>query len=148
MIGVEHLKTKDFWRAVGSEFVAMLLFVFLGVGSTVNWSASAAGSPEPDRKVLISLCFGLSIATLVQCFGHISGGHINPAVTAAMLVTKKVTIVKALFYLVAQLVGAMAGSGIVRLVTPVALATNLGISSVRTLDLTYFVSPLKNNNPK
>ncbi|XP_051943813.1 aquaporin-4 [Hippocampus zosterae] len=131
MTGVEHLKTKDFWRAVGAEFLAMLLFVFLGVGSTINWSAltnSTTSTPVP--KVLISLCFGLSIATLVQCFGHISGGHINPAVTAAMLVTKKVTIVKALFYLVAQLVGAMAGAGIVRLVTPSNLTNNMGISAV------------------
>ncbi|XP_019734626.1 aquaporin-4 [Hippocampus comes] len=131
MTGVEHLKTKDFWRAVGAEFLAMLLFVFLGVGSTINWSALTNSSKStPDPKVLISLCFGLSIATLVQCFGHISGGHINPAVTAAMLVTKKVTIVKALFYLVAQLVGAMAGSGIVRLVTPSTLTDNMGISAV------------------
>ncbi|XP_049603547.1 aquaporin-4 [Syngnathus scovelli] len=128
MSGVEHLKTKEFWRAVGGEFVAMLLFVFLGVGSTIDWTASKEA--KPDRKVLISLCFGLSIATLAQCFGHISGGHINPAVTLAMVVTKKVTIIKGVFYLLAQLIGAVAGGGIVWLVSPSDFRPNLGVTGL------------------
>ncbi|XP_061151030.1 aquaporin-4-like isoform X1 [Syngnathus typhle] len=137
MSGVEQLKTKEFWRAVGGEFVAMLLFVLLGVASTIDWasapsdSKSIANCPtQSDRKVLISLCFGFSIATLAQCFGHISGGHINPAVTLAMVMTRKVTIIKGVFYLLAQLVGAVAGAGIVRLATPPDFRENLGVTGL------------------
>ncbi|XP_077376351.1 aquaporin-4 [Festucalex cinctus] len=137
MIGVEQMKTKDFWRAVAAEFLAMLLFVFIGTGSAVNWaklkktSATDTVVYVPTPNVLISLCFGLTIGTLVQCFGHISGAHINPAVTAAMFVTKKVTPIKGLFYFVAQLVGAIAGSAIVLAVTPTELSEDgVGISSV------------------
>ncbi|XP_061151053.1 aquaporin-4-like [Syngnathus typhle] len=137
MSGVDQLKTKEFWRAVGGEFVAMLLFVFLGIGSTIDWASapsksnSTASRPtQSDRTDLISLCFGLSIAMLVRCFGHISGGHINPAVTLAMVVTKKVTIIKGVFYLLAQLVGAVAGAGIVRLVSPPDFRENLGVTGL------------------
>ncbi|KAM9790044.1 aquaporin-4-like isoform 1-T3 [Syngnathus typhle] len=137
MSGVDQLKTKEFWRAVGGEFVAMLLFVFLGVGSTIDWesapsdSKSIASCPtQSDRTNLISLCFALSSATMVQCFGHISGGHINPAVTLAMVVTRKVTIIKGVFYLLAQLVGAVAGAGIAHLAAPPYFRENLGVTGL------------------
>uniref|UniRef100_A0A8P4KC80 Aquaporin-4 n=1 Tax=Dicentrarchus labrax TaxID=13489 RepID=A0A8P4KC80_DICLA len=101
----------SFWRCVGAEFFAMLLFVLLSLGSTINWGA-VSQDPQPPDLVLISLCFGLSIATMVQCFGHISGAHINPAVTAAMVVTRKLSLAKAVFYLLAQCVGAIVGAAI------------------------------------
>ncbi|XP_044056051.1 aquaporin-4-like [Siniperca chuatsi] len=63
----------------GAEFFAMLLFVLLSLGSTINWGA-VEEDPRPPDLVLISLCFGLSIATMVQCISHISGAHINPAI--------------------------------------------------------------------
>ncbi|XP_037132417.1 aquaporin-4 [Syngnathus acus] len=137
MSGVEQLKTKEFWRAVGGEFVAMLMFVFLGVACTIDWASAPAKSnstascpTQSDRTVLISLCFGLSIAMLVRWFGPISGGHINPAVTLAMVVTRKVTIIKGVFYLLAQLVGAVAGGGIVRLFSPSYFRENLGVTGL------------------
>ncbi|XP_061550591.1 aquaporin-4 isoform X2 [Phycodurus eques] len=139
MSGVERIGTKEFWRAVAAEFLATLLFVFLGLGSTLNWyeanpnpvpPPSPGDPPQADHRVLISLCFGLTIATMVQCFGHISGGHINPAVTLAMLVTKKVSIVKGAFYVVAQLVGGIAGSGLLYLITPDKRRGTLGVCTV------------------
>ncbi|XP_077413899.1 aquaporin-4 [Vanacampus margaritifer] len=135
MLGVENMKSKDFWRAVAAEFLAMLLFVFICTGSAIDWNSSKKPPTGvvhvPDTKLFISISFGLTIATLVQCFGHISGAHINPAVTAAMFVTKKVTPIKGLFYFMAQLVGAIAGSGIVLAVTPAKLRENgVGVSMI------------------
>ncbi|XP_053740067.1 aquaporin-4 [Synchiropus splendidus] len=129
MVAFKGIWTKDFWRAVSGEFLATLIFVLLGVGSTMKWAAGEE-KPPPDDLVLISLCFGLSIATMVQCFGHISGGHVNPAVTAAMVVTKKLSLAKALFYVVAQCLGAVTAAGLLYLVTPAAVRGGLGVTTV------------------
>ncbi|XP_005912760.1 aquaporin-4 isoform X2 [Haplochromis burtoni] len=129
MVAFKGIWTKDFWRAVSGEYLATLIFVLLGLGSTIKWAAGEEKSPPADL-VLISLCFGLTIATMVQCFGHISGGHINPAVTAAMVVTRKLSLAKAVFYVAAQCLGAITGAGILYLVTPTAVRGSFGVTTV------------------
>lgn len=131
MVAFKGIWTKDFWRAVSGEYLATLIFVLLGLGSTINWAAGEE-NPPPADLVLISLCFGLSIATMVQCFGHISGGHINPAVTAAMVVTRKLSLAKAVFYVVAQCLGAITGAGILYIVTPAAVRGSFGVTTVNS----------------
>uniref|UniRef100_A0A3Q0S4M6 Aquaporin-4 n=1 Tax=Amphilophus citrinellus TaxID=61819 RepID=A0A3Q0S4M6_AMPCI len=129
MTAFKGIWTKEFWRCVGAEFFAMLLFVLLGLGSTVSWG-SVKENPHPPDLVLISLCFGLTIATMVQCFGHISGAHINPAVTAAMVVTRKLSLAKAVFYLLAQCVGAIVGAAILYGITPASVRGGMGVTEV------------------
>ncbi|XP_006786507.1 aquaporin-4-like isoform X2 [Neolamprologus brichardi] len=131
MVAFKGIWTKDFWRAVSGEYLATLIFVLLGLGSTINWAAGEE-KPPPADLVLISLCFGLTIATMVQCFGHISGGHINPAVTAAMVVTRKLSLAKAVFYVAAQCLGAITGAGILYLVTPTAVRGSFGVTTVNS----------------
>ncbi|XP_012595901.1 aquaporin-4 [Microcebus murinus] len=128
MVAFKGVWTQAFWKAVTAEFLAMLIFVLLSLGSTINWGGTE--KPLPVDMVLISLCFGLSIATMVQCFGHISGGHINPAVTVAMLCTRKISIAKSVFYIAAQCLGAIIGAGILYLVTPPSVVGGLGVTSV------------------
>ncbi|XP_029930393.1 aquaporin-4 [Myripristis murdjan] len=131
MVAFKGIWTKDFWRAVSGEYLATLIFVLLSLGSTINWAAGEE-KPPPADLVLISLCFGLSIATMVQCFGHISGGHINPAVTAAMVVTRKLSLAKSMFYVMAQCLGAVTGAGILYLLTPAAVRGGLGVTQVNS----------------
>ncbi|KAM3604815.1 uncharacterized protein V6R79_016582 [Siganus canaliculatus] len=131
MAAFKGIWTKDFWRAVSAEYLATLLFALLTLGSTID-SPSGGEVPPPADIVLISLCFGLCIATLVQCFGHISGGHMNPAITAAMVVAKKLSLVKAVFYVVAQCLGAVTGAGIFYFVTPASIRGNLGVTTVNS----------------
>lgn len=130
MVAFKGIWTKAFWRAVSGEYLATFIFVLLSLGSTISWKAGEEKAPPAD-PVLISLCFGLSIATMVQCFGHISGGHVNPAVTAAMVVTRKLSLAKALFYVPAQCLGAVTGAGIVYFITPAASRGSLGVTEVR-----------------
>ncbi|XP_072259342.1 aquaporin-5-like [Pyxicephalus adspersus] len=113
-----------FVRAVFAEFLATLIFVFLGLGSALKWQAAL------PTVLQIALAFGLAIGTLVQTFGHISGAHINPAVTVAFLLGSQISILRAVFYIVAQLVGAIAGAGILHAVAPVNVRGNLAINSV------------------
>ncbi|CAM4692089.1 unnamed protein product [Leuciscus chuanchicus] len=131
MAAFKGVWTQEFWRAVSGEFLAMIIFVLLSLGSTINWTAKQE-NPPPADLVLISLCFGLSIATLVQCFGHISGAHINPAVTAAMVATRKLSLAKGVFYLLAQCLGAIVGAAILYGVTPESVRGGLGVTSVNT----------------
>ncbi|KAM8967557.1 aquaporin-4 [Pelodytes ibericus] len=128
MVACKGVWTQPFWKAVTGEFLAMLIFVLLSCGSTINWSTKE--NPQPPDLVLIALCFGLSIGTLVQCFGHISGAHINPAVTLAMVCMRKISLAKSAFYILAQCLGAIAGAGILFLVTPSDVAGNLGVTKV------------------
>ncbi|KAM5219464.1 aquaporin-4 isoform 3-T3 [Hipposideros larvatus] len=128
MVAFKGVWTQAFWKAVTAEFLAMLIFVLLSLGSTINWGGTE--KPLPVDMVLISLCFGLSIATMVQCFGHISGGHINPAVTVAMVCTRKISIAKSVFYIAAQCLGAIIGAGILYLVTPPSVVGGLGVTTV------------------
>lgn len=67
-----------------------------------------------------------------QAIGHISGGHINPAVTAGMLATGQVKLVRAILYIVAQCAGAAAGSGLLKAFTPERAAGKLGVTGLGT----------------
>ena len=60
--------------------------------------------------VAIALAFGLTIVALAYVIGDVSGCHVNPAVTLAMLADKRISIIDALFYIVAQVLGAILGT--------------------------------------
>uniref|UniRef100_UPI00398F6687 aquaporin-4 n=1 Tax=Pristiophorus japonicus TaxID=55135 RepID=UPI00398F6687 len=126
MTAFKGIWTQQYWRAVAGEFLATLIFVLLSLGSTIGWSGESA----PLNILLIALCFGLSIATMVQCVGHISGGHINPVVTAAMVCTRKLSLAKGFFYILAQCLGAIVGAGILYLITPSDVVGGLGVTTI------------------
>ena len=121
----EEIKSYQFWKAVRCEFLITLLYVFVGCGSTTVWNGE-----HPASEVKVALAFGLAVATLVQCVGHISGAHMNPAVTMAMLVTRNVSVLRAGFYLLAQCIGGIAGAGILYGVTPIQAHGDLGVTTV------------------
>ncbi|XP_053560993.1 LOW QUALITY PROTEIN: aquaporin-2-like [Bombina bombina] len=119
-----ELRSVDFIRAVFAEFFATLLFVLFGLGSALSWP----GVNPSDLQ--IALAFGLGIATLVQTIGHISGAHINPAVTLAFLVGSHISFLRATFYIGAQLLGAVSGAALLQEVTPFHARGNLSINGV------------------
>ncbi|KAG5835596.1 hypothetical protein ANANG_G00245670 [Anguilla anguilla] len=136
MIAFRKFLNKKSLRAVTGEFLATLIFVLFSVGSTVNWE-EVDDQPLPASRLLISISFGLSYAVMVKCFSDISGAHINPAVTLAMVFTRRLNIVKAFIYLVAQCLGATAGSAILFVVTPESVRGRLGVTWVSS-SLTVF----------
>ncbi|KGL73144.1 Aquaporin-5, partial [Tinamus guttatus] len=114
-----EILTLAFARAVSVEFIATLIFVFIGLGSALKW-------PSALPSILqISLAFGLAIGTMVQAFGHISGAHINPAVTIAFFVGNQIS-----FLRTKKMVGAIAGAGILYGVTPANTRGNLAINAL------------------
>ncbi|KAE8627073.1 hypothetical protein XENTR_v10006864 [Xenopus tropicalis] len=113
-----------FWKAIFAEFLATLIFVFFGLGSALRWPAAL------PTVLQISLAFGLVIGTLVQSVGHISGAHINPAVTMSFLVGSQISLIRAFFYIIAQLLGGLAGAGILYGVVSPNVRGNLAINTL------------------
>jgi MIP family channel proteins len=115
------------------EFVGTFALIFIGAGSIV---ASGIALPEAALPgaglVTIALAHGLAIGTMVTAVGHVSGGHFNPAVSVAVWVTRRLGTGELLAYVFIQLLGGLAGAGILRLVVPAGSwePANLGATLV------------------
>ncbi|HXU95279.1 MAG TPA: MIP family channel protein, partial [Candidatus Nitrosotalea sp.] len=69
--------------------------------------------------VVIALAHGAAIGLMVYTFGHVSGAHINPAVTMAMLVTRRINIKDGVAYIVFQIIGAIVAAATLKAILPV-----------------------------
>ena len=95
-----------------AELVGTFVLVFVG-GFAV---ASAQG------VVVAALAHGLILVAIIYMYGHISGAHVNPAVTAGLLVGGKIDISKAVVYWVAQFAGAIIAAVVLNIIVPGAAA--------------------------
>lgn len=93
-----------------AEFIGTLVLVLFACGT-----AAVVGCSTLDPNVsylLTALAFGLVIVAMAYSIGNISGCHINPAVSIAMLVSKKMSVTDFIGYVIAQFAGAIAGAAI------------------------------------
>lgn len=91
-----------------AEFIGTLVLVLVACGV-----AAASGCIFPEAGyVATALAFGLVIVAMAYSIGNVSGCHINPAVSIAMLVSGKMSVKDFIAYIVAQFAGALAGAGI------------------------------------
>ncbi len=104
-------------RPLAAEFIGTLLFVFLGAGSVVAFVANGptTGSIGP---VGVALAHGVGMAVIVSMTMSISGGHINPAVTFGLWIADRVPGKLVWQYILAQVLGAVAGAALVKAVLP------------------------------
>lgn len=72
------------------------------------------------------------VYSFYQAIGHVSGGHINPAVTVGLAAAGRVKPVRAILYVIAQCAGAAAGSGLLKAFTPDRAAGTLGVTGLGT----------------
>lgn len=115
------------------EFIGTAVLVLMGCGTAVV---------SGGNLVATSLAFGLSIIAMAYVIGNISGCHVNPAVSLAMLINKKMNVKEFAFYVIAQIIGAFAGAGILYFILSstgagvVGLGTNgFGAESAMNLNL-------------
>lgn len=95
-----------------AELIGTSILVLVGCMGCV----ASLGVVPPHLQ--ITLTFGLAVMVVIQCIGHISQAHINPAITVGAVVLGKKTIPEALVYFVSQLIGAIVGYGMLKVVTP------------------------------
>ncbi|KAL2629086.1 hypothetical protein R1flu_013772 [Riccia fluitans] len=106
-----ELRKWSLWRAAIAEFIATLLFVYVGVGAAIG---NGRSSPDGVGMLGVAWSFGATIFVLVYCTAGVSGGHINPAVTLGLLLGRKLSVLRAFIYIVAQMLGGICGAGFVK----------------------------------
>lgn len=96
-----------------AEFIGTFWLVLGGCGSAVL----AAGFPDVGIGLLgVSLAFGLTVLTMAYAIGHISGAHLNPAVTIGLWMGGRISAKEILPYVVSQILGAIAAAGVLYII--------------------------------
>ena len=110
-------------RRLGADFIGTLWLVLGGCGAAVL----AAKFPQVGIGLVgVALAFGLTVLTMAFAIGHISGCHLNPAVSLGLVVAGRFKPSELLPYWVAQVLGALAGAGILYLIASGANGFDLG----------------------
>jgi len=112
---------KNHFVASLGEFVGTFLFLFFAFAGTQTANQSTSTSqtgPDLTNLLYISLIFGFSLAINVWVFFRISGGLFNPAVTLALCIAGVVPILRSICIFIAQILGAIAASAVVRGIIP------------------------------
>ena len=105
-----------------AEFIGTLVLVLFACGTAAVTGCTA----EPNTAYLLTaLAFGLVIVAMAYSIGHISGCHINPAVSIAMWISRKINTKDFLGYVAAQVLGAIAGAYLLS----VLIGTSLGLGA-------------------
>ncbi len=100
-------------KKMSAEFIGTLWLVLGGCGSAVL----AAAFPNVGIGLLgVSLAFGLTVLTMAYSIGHVSGCHLNPAVTLGLWAGKRFPASEILPYIIAQVLGAIVGAGILYII--------------------------------
>ncbi|CAN6723687.1 unnamed protein product [Malus baccata var. baccata] len=119
LIDPEELGKWSFYRAIIAEFIATLLFLYVTVLTVIGYKQQTDTTLNGNQCGGVGIhgiawAFGGMIFVLVYCTAGISGGHINPAVTFGLFLTRKVSLMRAILYMVAQSLGAICGVGLVK----------------------------------
>jgi aquaporin Z len=96
-------------RAYLAELIGTFLFMFIGYASVGAFTTAGGVS----GLLVVPFAFGFGLLAAVFAFGHISGGHFNPAVTVAMVLDKRTTPMDAVGYIVAQIIGAIGAAAVI-----------------------------------
>jgi aquaporin Z len=101
------------WKRSFAELIGTFWLVFGGCGSAIL----AAGFPSLGIGFVgVSLAFGLTVLTMAYAIGHISGCHLNPAVSVGLAVCRRFPAKEVIPYVIAQVVGAIAAAAVLYII--------------------------------
>ncbi|WIA36261.1 hypothetical protein OEZ86_007591 [Tetradesmus obliquus] len=131
-----------------AEFFCTAAFLFIATGTVTSGchtadTARQSGAKDQELETVepgacflgstnllnIAMAFGLSIFVLVYAAASFSGGHLNPAITIAMFLTRRISLVRTAVYIICQVAGAIVGSALVRAVDPNGFKAALGAAN-------------------
>src|SRR5271169_287442 len=116
-------------RRLSAEFIGTMWLVLGGCGSAVL----AAAFPNVGIGLLgVALAFGLTVVTMAYAIGHISGAHLNPAVSVGLTVAGRFAVKDLLPYIVAQVIGATLGAFVLSIIASGAPGFDLVASGFAT----------------
>jgi len=113
------------FRKYAAELLGSFLFFTIGYLSVAAFGAAGVAT---SGLLVVPFSFGFGLLAAIFAFGHISGGHFNPAVTVAMVLDKRTTPVDAVGYIVGQVIGAIL-AGVVVMVAVSQDAVKAGITA-------------------
>jgi len=116
-LDTSELSTWSLYRALIGEFTASLILLYVSIATVIGYKNQSSPADERCTGVGylgVAWSFGATVSVLVYSTSGVSGGHINPAVTFALFVAGKVTLVRSVLYVAAQCLGAIVGVGIVK----------------------------------
>ncbi|MCR4639145.1 MIP family channel protein [Ruminococcus sp.] len=105
-----------------AEVIGTFVLVLLGCGTAMLVGCDAKNG---GGYILTALAFGLVIVGMAYCVGNISGCHINPAVSLAVLISGGMTVTDFIGYVVSQCLGAIAGAGTLKLIFDLGNVTDM-----------------------
>ncbi|KAG0460420.1 hypothetical protein HPP92_020717 [Vanilla planifolia] len=121
----------DTVRAVLSEFLATAIFVFAGEGSVLSLGKLQKDTFTVGGLVLVALAHAFAFAVAVAIAFNSSGGHVNPAITLGALVGGRISVLRAVLYWIAQVLGSVAATVLVWVATagmrPVGFVVAAGV---------------------
>ena len=106
-------------KRAAAEFIGTFWLVFGGCGAAVLAAAFPSTTANVNFNIGflgVSFAFGLTVLTMAFAIGHVSGCHLNPAVSVGLVVGKRFPVSELPAYVVAQVLGAIAASGVLYLI--------------------------------
>lgn len=118
---LKRIGLRESWL---TELISMMLFVYIGCGTA---AIMKSGSIQGDWHINVALAFGLAITVIAYATAHRSGGHINCAVTIALMISSDCEIVDGIGIIISQLVGSILGAALLAATVPAAMDTTGGL---------------------
>jgi len=101
-----------------AEAIGTYALVFFGPLAIILSVVAFGDGLSIESIILIALAHGAAVGLMVYAFGHISGAHINPAVTIPMMITKKISVGDGIGYIIFQLIGAVVAAFSLKAILP------------------------------
>ncbi|KAJ1694125.1 hypothetical protein LUZ63_010823 [Rhynchospora breviuscula] len=127
----------DTMRAALAEFLATALFVFAAEGSLLSLDKLYKDTTTAGGLVVVAVAHAFALMVAVSVAFNISGGHVNPAVTFGALLGGRISLIRAVFYWAAQILGAIVAAALLRITTggmrPLGFSLASGVSEWHAL---------------